>query len=314
MSFKIFVVLAMVLVMSSLSIAAAPPGYGYQPPGGGGDQDLPLDIELDSSCDENVVTIYRKNTPQTISGAHVTVVDITDPTDPTPPTIFSGDTDGNGQISFRGCGKRVRIYVTKAGYTPEQKDFDLIDCGQCCGDGVCDAELGENEQTCPEDCGEPAAEPEENGEEEEGAPEGEEGEGGPPEGEGMRCTVNEDCEGTEYCDIPSTETVYGTCEPVAGVCGYAEDHAWVGYECGPETGCPACGTGYTCEDHECVAVAAPGEEEEEDEGEAAPTGEAGEEDDLGAFLLWLLGLLILLGIILGGIVWWRSRVPGRKRH
>jgi len=308
MSSKIFAVLALlVLVMSPAVLAAAVgPGYGYgYPPGGGGGEDSPLDITLDSSCEENVITVYRKNTPELISGAHVTVTDVTGA------PIFSGDTgvypEEPGELTFGSypdyCGLTVIVTATKSGYQPEEETFVLVPCEQCgpyCGDGTCDE--GETYENCPEDCAPPLVPPEE--EEEDGAAPGDgEGDGGPPEGEGMRCTTNDDCEDGEYCDIPSTETVYGTCEPVVGECGYAENHVWVAYECGPEAGCPTCESGFECDNHVCVTAsapppaeeggAAPGEGEEGDEGEE--TGEEG----LPPWL-FILGGLVLLGLL----IWW----------
>jgi hypothetical protein len=294
MSSKIFVVLAMVLVMSSLSVAALPPGYGYLPPGDGGETTKPLEIELDPSCEENVVTIYRKNTPETVSGAHVTVTDVAGG------TVFSGDTDVDGQVTFEGCGMTVRIYASKSGWKADEQVFDLIPCEQCeeeeeegpvCGDGVC--EEGETTENCPEDCPSAAAPP--------GAGE----EGAPPE---FECTSNADCEDAEYCAM-AVGAAGGACEPVTGECGYAENHVWVQYECGDEAGCPTCDAGFECIDHTCV----PAEEEEEPPPVAAPEepeeGEEPEEEEGFPWLFFLGGLLFL-----GLIAWWFLTQAGKGRR
>ncbi len=313
MSSKIFAILAiLVLVMSPIAMAQ----YGYLPPSGGGDKDYPLEIELDSSCEGNVVTVYRKNTPETVTGAHVTV------TDATGAPVFSGDTDGNGQVMFEGCGMTVVIHASKAGFIADDETHDLVPCEQCGeprdsdGDGIPDSEDRcpdqpetfndyQDEDGCPDEV--PPEEP--TGGEDGAAPGG--GEDGGPE---FECTENADCEDAEYCAI-AVGAAGGDCMPVTGVCGYVEDHAWVQYECGPEAGCPSCGTGYECLDRVCVVseeepvggAAAPGE----GEGGAGGAGGEGAED---GFPWWiLLGGLIVFGGILG-LVWWFLSQGGKGRR
>jgi hypothetical protein len=65
------------------------------------------------------------------------------------------------------------------------------------------------------------------------------------------CYSDEDCDTTEYCEIPEG-LEGGLCEPVTGMCGYAENHLWNFHECGDEPECPACPEGALCEDHVCV--------------------------------------------------------------
>lgn len=295
MSLKIFAILAiLVLVMSPIAMAQ----YGYLPPSGGGDKDYPLEIELDSSCEGNVITIYRKNTPEIVTGAHVTVTDVTGA------PIFSGDTNGDGQITFEGCGMTVVIHASKAGFISDDETLDLIPCEQCgeerpeCGNGVC--EEGETYENCPEDCPPPVVPPEEpTGGEDGAAPGGEEG----PE---FECTGNAECEDDEYCAI-AVGAAGGDCMPVTGECGYAKNHAWVTYECGDEPGCPTCGTGFECADNVCVestppsdgGAAAPGAGEGEDGG----AGGAGEGEEGGFPWGALLGGLIVGGGLLG-LIWW----------
>ncbi len=292
MSSKIFVVLALlVLVISPLAMAQ----YGYLPPDGGNEQPKPLEIELDSSCEGNVVTIYRRNTPETVSGAQVTVTDVTGA------PIFSGETDANGQITFEGCGMTVIIYTSKSGWKSDEETHSLIPCEQCeeergpvCGDGTCDQ--GETADNCPEDCP-PAAAPPETGEEPTA----------PPTEPQFECTSDADCADVEYCAM-AVGAAGGTCEPVTGECGYAENHVWVQYECGDEAGCPSCNVGFECKDHVCVAV----EEPEEEPPVGAPEEPAGEEEppEEGFPWLYLLGFLILLAILLRWL--FGIGAPGRR--
>ena len=283
MSLKIFAVLALlVLVMSPMAMAQ----YGYLPPSSGGQNEKHLEIELESTCEGNTVTIYHKNTPSTITGAQVTVTDVAGG------TIFSGDTNGDGQITFEGCGMTVRIYASKAGYIADEETHDLVACEQC-----------EEEET--------PTTPTTGGEEPDG---GETGDEGTTE---FECTVNTDCLDTEYCNT-ATGAAGGECEPVVGECGYAENHAWVTYECGSEAGCPSCDSGFECSDHTCVPVeedepvdggAAPGDDGTET-GDGEETGEGGEEE---GFPLWMLfiGGVVLVGI--AALIYWLLMGQGAAR-
>jgi len=250
--------------------------YGYLPPSSGGSNDKHLEIELESTCEDNTVTIYHKNTPSTITNAQVTVTDVAGG------TIFSGDTDANGQITFEGCGMTVRIYASKAGYVADEETHDLVPCTQC--------EEEEETPTTPTTGGEPD--------------EGETGDEGTTE---FECTVNTDCLDTEYCNT-ATGAAGGECEPVVGECGHATNHAWVAYECGSEPGCPSCDSGFECSDHTCVPVE---EEEPPEDGGAAPgdagteTGDGEEETaDEEGFPLWMLfiGGVVLVGI--AALIYW----------
>ncbi len=64
------------------------------------------------------------------------------------------------------------------------------------------------------------------------------------------CLTDNDCAGNEYCNIPNGELV-GSCEPVTGECGYAENHQWINYECCSDSDCPI---GYGCENNLCVVL------------------------------------------------------------
>ena len=61
----------------------------------------------------------------------------------------------------------------------------------------------------------------------------------PPTG----CTSSSDCSTTQEC-------VQGECTEITGACGYAQNHAWVEYECCSGSDC---GANENCENHECIA-------------------------------------------------------------
>jgi hypothetical protein len=59
---------------------------------------------------------------------------------------------------------------------------------------------------------------------------------------GSQCGAGQECSG-------------GACTDVSGVCGYAANHSWVTYACGPEPGCPKCQAGNICIDRGCTPPA-----------------------------------------------------------
>jgi uncharacterized repeat protein (TIGR01451 family) len=61
------------------------------------------------------------------------------------------------------------------------------------------------------------------------------------------CISDDDCLDLEMCSD-------GSCEPVTGECGYAEDHEWIEYECCADAECPE---GFSCSDHECIETVEP---------------------------------------------------------
>lgn len=63
-----------------------------------------------------------------------------------------------------------------------------------------------------------------------------------PAEEPAGCTSNSDCSTTQRC-------VQGECTEIMGICGYAENHAWVEYECCADSDC---GATERCEDYECI--------------------------------------------------------------
>ena len=165
------------------------------------------------------------------------------------------ETDGDGKASIVLTREGTyRIVVEKNNYVTVHKAFDFEFCPECTentdctGNEECNAQgecvpiecvCGELEdhQCTPYQCCSDAD-----------CPEGqvcEDNECVSP----YECTADPDCDDAEYCDIPAG-AAGGSCEPVAGQCGYPSNHQWVPYECGP--GCPACPEGTACEDHQCV--------------------------------------------------------------
>ena len=74
------------------------------------------------------------------------------------------------------------------------------------------------------------------------------GSGQPPE---PGCSSNNDCADFQFCSAA------GSCEALAGNCGFAANHTWVPYECGTQPGCPQCPSGSSCIDNKCKANPAP---------------------------------------------------------
>ncbi len=50
--------------------------------------------------------------------------------------VFSGTTNGSGQVVFDHCGVPIRIHVSKSGYYPESIET-TITCAQCVGPDIC---------------------------------------------------------------------------------------------------------------------------------------------------------------------------------
>ena len=141
-------------------------GYGYGGetcPGDDDDKtpDRPMDVEVESTCEGNTVTVTSNDDP--VMGVHVTVQDV----DNGP--IASDDTDANGEIGFGGCGMTVTVYASKTGFqTVHSYDspnpVDLVSCEQCGEEpppqcpGECGTEPGcepcpPTEPQCPGECG-----------------------------------------------------------------------------------------------------------------------------------------------------------------
>ncbi len=214
------------------------PGYGY----GYGDDDDQDDggkgwsFEVESTCEDMTVTVD---------------LDSNDEADVTIFGVGSGTTE-NQVFTASGnyCGQAVDIYVSAGSpYQPGSKweyGYGVISCDQC-GEPEPEPECTSDTdcptgEVCVENECEPAPEPEP-----EAPPTGPEGGAGGGE---PQCTYDEDCPDPEYC------TEQGDCVPVEGTCGYAANHAWVGYECGTaEEGCEPCvEKNNVCIEHECKEV------------------------------------------------------------
>jgi hypothetical protein len=63
-----------------------------------------------------------------------------------------------------------------------------------------------------------------------------------------QCNASYQCVAYQFCDN-------SVCSNVTGICGYAANHSWMPYACGPEPGCPLCSGGDVCLDHQCTPPA-----------------------------------------------------------
>ncbi|MFH0884827.1 MAG: hypothetical protein V1861_03900 [Candidatus Micrarchaeota archaeon] len=206
-----------------------------------------LDLSVSLECNRNIVTVTSGGP---VSGAEVKVNGDS-----------IGTTNSSGQIEFSGCGvEDVIVRASKSGYYDETIHIDLESCdcleqcdddsdcgsnqqcldGQCiqveCGCGVVQNHQCVRYQCCSDtDCS--ADETCENHICKQKPPEG--------------CASDIECLPTEYCDIPSAQD-RGTCKNITG-CGSISNHALVPYECGSESGCPACPLGQACTGHKCIA-------------------------------------------------------------
>jgi hypothetical protein len=155
-------------------------GYYYTEEDQGDDDDSTskdrLSVDLDSSCDGNVVTVTSKGDP--LSSAKVTVSETLGG------PIASGNTDSDGEFEFAGCGMDVTIYANKGGYLPDTEMTSLVSCASC------EEEPEVEPEPEPEVGPEPEPEPQ-------------------PES-GPECVVDGDCASTHYC------TAGGDCMPVTG--------------------------------------------------------------------------------------------------
>src|SRR4030095_7981796 len=256
MSTKVIIVLALLVLASPLVFAQ----FGYNCQGGYGygyncnnnddndDSQKHLSVSLDSSCEANVVTVTGTG-GDGVANAHVTVKDVD-----TLDIIASGDTNGDGEFTFSGCGMHVDVKVTKSGYTPETKSFNLVACTQCTvpectTDAQCPAtEKCSNQECVPVNCGpcqqadnhmcknlcsatemcvdnqcKPKEQPE--------------------------CTTDLNCKMNEFCNIPPGQSG-GSCKEITG-CGTVDNHKLTPYECGDGVSCPQCPAGEQCIDHAC---------------------------------------------------------------
>jgi hypothetical protein len=236
--------------------------YGYQFKCDGGDDHQPQsDVDFDSSCDGNVVTVDGAG-----NNAHVVVKDSGNS------IIAAGDTDA-GEFIFDGCDlEDLTIKVTRSGYAvTEMTGKDSVSCSECgevpvpgctkdsdcatnekCSNGncvqvqcpcgevknhACEAYACCADNQCPtgQVCKDHTCKPKDQ----------------PPQYE---CTNDGQCADSKYCDVPAG-AAGGNCREVPPQqCGEVKNHVFVayGYECGSEPGCPSCPAGSACSNHKCV--------------------------------------------------------------
>jgi uncharacterized repeat protein (TIGR01451 family) len=213
-----------------------------------GDGAEPLSVSFSSDCDGNVVTVESGG--DAIAGAQVKVNG-----------DVIGNTNSDGEITFEGCGLvDATVLAKKSGYIQDHIHVDTVACSQCvqcvndnecptdnaCTSGKCvpiTCECGkiENHACTQYECCSDSE-----------CPQGElctNNVCNPP----FECVKNADCGATEYCSM-QTGQAGGECKEVAGGCGAISNHAFTAYEfpygCATQ-GCPACPTGYVCEDNKC---------------------------------------------------------------
>ncbi len=246
--------------------------------GSGGDDDdfnvMDLIVELNSTCDGNVVTVTLLN-GSTVEGAEVDVFD-----ENTLEHLLDDELTGsNGQVFFEGCSRTVRIIASKEDHLPFTKIDKLINCGECgCYEDIdCPSTEECIEDTCQEVecCGivkDHTCHPYECGDGDL-CPECEEGEKcvdhycrDPCEGDGdcgpeescsdgscmpkPECETDSDCKETAEClEIADGLRV---CSEITGCCGVVANHTCNLYECGERNeSCLQCPEGEYCVDHEC---------------------------------------------------------------
>ena len=216
-----------------------------------------LYVSLAPSCEVNVVTVVDKG-GRPVEGAHVAVRYGS-------ALIAAGDVDGQGQISFGGCGSIVDVTATARGFRREESSFSLTDCGQClplctsdadcpttrqcingqCGDVPCecgevrDHQCYEYECCSDADCQQGEACDSHACKQKQEEPE---------------CKSDADCEAGESCALVAG-TAGGTCELVPCACGKVENHACVEYTCCADSDCAQ---GQTCVNHTCTTPAVAG--------------------------------------------------------
>ncbi len=224
-------------------------GGGDDDDNGGGSSES-FTVSFNTSCDNSTVTVLDAGLP--VDEVEV-LVDNANTLSP----VASGNTDSNGTFTFTGCGVNVKITAKKDGYGTEVIAEQLVSCGSCAVECNVDADCPEGELCIANICAEPVAVPECvldtdcTGNETcvEGVciePVIE------PEAE---CVSDSECSAADFCNIPSGQSG-GSCEPVTGECGYADNHSWVVYECGTGAGCALCPSGYVCTDNECEETSA----------------------------------------------------------
>ena len=177
------------------------------PPTGGGEENHPLAVSLDSSCDGNVVTVTSSG--HTVSNARV-LVEINGVQ-----TIYYSNADGI--VTFSGCDGPVNITASGSTYTPGSiSNRALIACSSC---PVCQTDSDCN-MACSVTHYDPNC----------GKYQCIGGQCVPPE-----CQNDSDCPDTERC-------TQNRCEPVPCPDGVVIGHKCV--QCGQDSDC---GSGQSCD-------------------------------------------------------------------
>jgi parallel beta-helix repeat protein len=229
-------------------------GNNNNPSEGGGEG---LDMQLAPLCNGFVITVKKDGAP--VENAFVEATDDTHSSEFTP--VY---TNSEGKAYYSSCDIDVTATATKSGDDGDISEFAACGicvecttneqcasneqclfgncvpvqctCGQvsehqcvsyqCCSDAQCPTgQSCQNHQCKPQfecDLNGPGTEDD-----------------------------NADCGNNQYCDVPEGQAG-GSCKDVTGQCGYASNHAWAQYECGPELGCPNCPEGQECSEHQCV--------------------------------------------------------------
>ena len=216
---------------------------------GGGDSGNPeLSIIFESACEGNAVTVRGDGVAQ--SGASVEVNG-----------SAIGTTDSSGTVEFEwDCSESISIEASKSGFEPANGTFSTVSCSACAApECAVNADCASSEicsaaQTC-----EPLTCPAGQSAQDHQCVEATECDTDSDCGAGMMCSSgncveepeqpecdsDSDCAGDEKCSA-------GSCIDVTGQCGFAENHAWVTYECGTDPSCPQCPSGQACESNSCV--------------------------------------------------------------
>ncbi len=223
---------------------------------GGQQQESPLDIGMDSSCEGgNVITVTADGEP--VADAHVTASVGTT-------MVASGYTDADAKFSFNSiCGTTVNVIATASGHARTEATVLLhacscipqgctsndqcaatqqcangqcmnvpCECGQvanhqcsayaCCADSDCataTAALVCQDHTCV------------------------------PKPQKPECTSDSDCGASQYCALVAG-TPGGTCQEIQCGCGKIDGHKCVSYECCADSDCT---NGALCVNHACEA-------------------------------------------------------------
>ena len=216
-------------------------------------KNVDMGVSVKVGCEENVVTVTDNG--NRLSGVEVRIL--------RPGDTLIGITNASGEFGFveiSGANIEVKAFGFKTGgicyNAPLKTTATLKSAGECApeqpectGDADCPANY-----TCEN--GKCILKPEE-----------------PPE-PGPECSADGDCASDSFC-------TGGVCVPATGICGYADNHTWVSYECCTDEDCIVkLGQDYYCAGNICI------------EREYNLTGEDGFLGDDGSVTAFAEGLLL----------------------